>query len=47
MSIISLEIPKEILITLKETPENLSRELKILAAVKLFELDKLSSGRAA
>ncbi|WP_052276827.1 UPF0175 family protein [Microcystis panniformis] len=27
--------------------ENLSRELKILAAVKLFELDKLSSGRAA
>ena len=47
MSTLSLEIPEEILISLKETPENLSRELKILAAVKLFELDKLSSGRAA
>ncbi|MDB9308401.1 UPF0175 family protein [Aphanizomenon sp. CS-733/32] len=47
MSSISLEIPEEILISLKETPETLSREISILAAVKLFELGKLSSGRAA
>jgi predicted HTH domain antitoxin len=47
MSSISLEIPEEILISLKETPESLSREISILAAVKLFELGKLSSGRAA
>ncbi|MFM8007026.1 MAG: UPF0175 family protein, partial [Dolichospermum sp.] len=46
MSSISLEIPEEILISLKETPETLSREISILAAVKLFELGKLSSGRA-
>ncbi len=47
MTAIQLNIPDEILISLKETPENLSRELCILAAVKLFELGKLSSGRAA
>ena len=47
MSNVSLEIPEEILISLKETPETLSREIQILAAVKLFELAKLSSGRAA
>lgn len=47
MSSISLEIPEEILISLKETSESLSREISILAAVKLFELGKLSSGRAA
>ena len=47
MSSISLEIPEEVLISLKETPESLKKELPILAAVKLFELGKLSSGRAA
>jgi predicted HTH domain antitoxin len=47
MSSISLKIPEEVLISLKETPESLSRKISILAAVKLFELGKLSSGRAA
>ncbi|MDD1417527.1 UPF0175 family protein, partial [Dolichospermum sp. ST_con] len=47
MSSISLEIPEEVLISLKETPESLSREISILAAVKLYELGKLTSGRAA
>ncbi|WP_071188451.1 UPF0175 family protein [Trichormus sp. NMC-1] len=47
MSTVSLEIPEEILISLKETPESLTKEIQILAAVKLFELGKLSSGRAA
>lgn len=47
MSIISIDIPDEILISLKETTETLSQELHILSAVKLFELGKLSSGRAA
>jgi predicted HTH domain antitoxin len=46
MSTIQIEIPEEVLISLKETPETISRELRILAAVKLFELGKLSSGRA-
>jgi predicted HTH domain antitoxin len=47
MSIITLEIPEEILISLKETPETITREMLILTAVKLFELGKLSSGQAA
>ena len=47
MSIVKIEIPEEVLISLKETPETIAREFRILAAVKLFELDRLSSGRAA
>lgn len=47
MEKIVLEIPDEILISLKETPSELSRDIRMLAAVKLYELGKLSSGRAA
>lgn len=47
MSIVQIEIPEEVLISLKETSETLSQEISMLAAVKLFELGKLSSGRAA
>lgn len=47
MSRIQIDIPEEILISLKQTPDSLSRELCLLAAVKLFELERLSSGRAA
>lgn len=47
MSNVRIDIPEEVLISLKETPATISRELCALAAVKLFELGKLSSGRAA
>ncbi len=42
-----LEIPEEILVSLKESPQEFSRDILMLAAVKLYELGKLSSGCAA
>jgi len=47
MITISLQVPEESLISLKAQPDAFARELPMLAAVKLFELGKLSSGRAA
>lgn len=47
MTTVQITIPEEVLISLKETPDGLSRELCLLAAIKLFELGRLSSGRAA
>ncbi len=47
MEKVVLDIPEEILISLKETTQEFSKDILMLAAVKLFELGKLSSGRAA
>jgi predicted HTH domain antitoxin len=47
MSAVQLDIPEETLISLKTDAESFARDLKLLAAVKLFELGKLSSGGAA
>ncbi|MBI5749952.1 MAG: UPF0175 family protein [Nitrospinae bacterium] len=47
MGTLTIEYPEEILTSLKETKDDFSRELKIAAAVKLYELGKLSSGKAA
>ena len=47
MQTLHIDIPDQILISLKETPEELSREIRISAAAKLYELGKLSSSQAA
>jgi len=47
MPMIQIELPDEVLLSLQETPEGLSRVIRMAAAAKLYELGKLSSGRAA
>ena len=47
MATLTIEYPDEILVSLKETQDDFSKELKIAAAVKLYELGKLSSGKAS
>jgi len=47
MSQIVFDIPEESLASLKLTPEAVVGELRLAAAVKLYELGRLSSGAAA
>lgn len=42
-----LDIPEKVLLAEKTDETSFGRELRILAAVKLYELGRLSSGRAA
>ena len=44
---IILEIPETVLLAEKTDAVSFARELRILAAVKLYEMGRLSSGRAA
>lgn len=47
MEKVVIEVPDEVLISLKETPSQFSRDIVMLAAVKLYQMGRLSSGRAA
>ena len=44
---ITFECPDDILQILRETPEQFAEQGRMLIAVKLFELGRLSSGQAA
>lgn len=47
MSEITLSVPEETLVALKVDAEGLTQELRLAAAVKLYELGRLSSGTAS
>lgn len=42
-----IDVPEKVLLAEKTDEESFAREIRILAAVKLYELGRLSSGRAA
>ncbi len=44
---ITIHVPEELLETEHADPAAFARELTLLAAIKLYELGRLSSGRAA
>jgi predicted HTH domain antitoxin len=47
MSEITLSIPDEALLALKVNPDQMGAELRLAAAVKFYELGRISSGAAA
>jgi predicted HTH domain antitoxin len=44
---VTIDIPEAVLLAEKTNAEAFGKELRVLAAVKLYELGRLSSGRAA
>jgi len=44
---LTINIPEETALALKLTPEQLSQEMQLIAAIKLYDNGRLSSGVAA
>ena len=47
MTTLQIDVPDELFLSFKDTPRELAQRIRMTAAVKLYELGKLSSGRAA
>ena len=47
MTLMTLDMPEEILATLQKDPVEFCQEMRIAAAVKWYELEMVSQGRAA
>lgn len=47
MGTIQIELPESVLVSTGQSAEEFIREAKFLLALKLFELGRMSSGRAA
>lgn len=47
MATVSFELPDDAVLSMHVPPSQLERELRMAAAVKLYELGRLSSGAAA
>lgn len=47
MSEILIQIPDDMIVTLKCSPKEIGDEIRMLAAVKIYEMGRLSSGAAA
>ncbi len=44
---LTITYPEDLLFSLKETPEHFESEARLLLAVKLYELNRISTGMAA
>ena len=44
---LTIPYPEDLLLSLKESPEEFETEARLLLAVKLYELGRVSTGRAA
>jgi len=47
MKKLTLEYPEDLVLSVQTTPEELDAQIRLMAALKMFELGKLSSGKAA